>query len=228
MNDEKLNELWNEVHELNSRHFPGNTLAPILGGGKTDRPKTMLVFINPTARNTSSDPSWKGPRFPFIGTKQVWRIFHRAGLFDEELLSQINNSPAWSVEFTKKVLNFLQASGLYITNIVKWTGKDATLPDAEKIRLFLPILEKEIEIVKPERIVTFGLIPFERLTKQKIRLNDYYTDAMKASKLKSYQTKFGSHAAGVIPCYFPIGRGNPSRAVDILRLLKESIIESKP
>jgi hypothetical protein len=64
-----LSELWRYVNEINKRNFPKTKLRPILGGGKTDRPNIMLVFINPTARNISSDKGWLGPVFPFVGTK---------------------------------------------------------------------------------------------------------------------------------------------------------------
>ena len=68
-----LNELWRYVTELNREYFPENELMPILGNGKTYKPKLMFVFINPTGRNTSSVKIGRR-RFPFIGTKQVWRV----------------------------------------------------------------------------------------------------------------------------------------------------------
>lgn len=183
----------------------------------------MFVFINPTKRNISSDPFWQGPRFPFIGTKQVWRIFHRAGLFDDVLMENINSQHTWTVDFTNEVLRFLQRKKFYFTNIVKWTGHDATLPDAEKINLFLPILEREIELVKPEFIVTFGLIPFERLAKQKIKLGEYYYATMRRRVLRPFEIMINSTRTKIIPCYFPIGRGNPARAVELLAMLKQNI-----
>ncbi len=212
-----LEQLWSHVNELNKKYFPNNNLMPILGNGKTLKPKVMFVFINPTKRNISSDPQWKGPRFPFIGTKQIWRIFHRAGLFDDELMNKINISSDWSLDFTNNVLRFLQQKEFYITNIVKWTGHDATLPDSEKINIFLPTLEKEIELVKPEYIVTFGLIPFERLVKQKIKLRDYYSKVINNKKLRFYSFK----SSKIIPCYFPVGRGDPKKAVEILKLVND-------
>lgn len=215
-----LNELWEEVERINKENFPNNNLNPILGNGKLKNPKIMFVFINPTAKNISSSSTWKGPRFPFIGTKQIWRIFHKAGMFDSDLLSYIEDNKEWSLDFTNNVLDYLINNSYYITNIVKWTGHDATLPNSEKIKLFLPILEKEIEIVKPEFIVTFGLIPFENLTKTKIKLSDYYLKMMKDKKPSYFERKFGSHNTKIIPCYFPVGRGDPKKAVDILRLIK--------
>lgn len=219
MNCNFLDDLWQQVNELNKKHFPKNDLMPILGNGKTFKPKIMFVFINPTKKNISSDQKWAGPRFPFIGTKQVWRIFHRAGLFDDKLMHDINNSSTWSVDFTNEVLEFIKKKEFYITNIVKWTGHDATLPDSEKINLFLPILEKEVEIIQPEYIVTFGLIPFEKLTKQKINLSEYYNNIMENKKLTFYNYS----SSKIIPCYFPIGRGNPKKAVEILKIIKQNL-----
>lgn len=215
-----LAELWDIVHQVNKEHFPHNNLMPILGGGKTRNPKFMFVFINPTAKNISSDRKWAGPRFPFIGTRQVWRIFHRAGLFDDELMQKINNSSYWSLDLTDKVLAFLKEKSFYFTNIVKRTGNDAALPDAEKIKMFLPILEREIQLVRPHKIITFGLIPFENMTGQKIKLKDYYSDVINDRRLRSYKIRYGAFKTEIIPCYFPVGRGDPGKAVEILRLLE--------
>ncbi len=214
-----LDELWALVDELNRRCFPENRLRPILGGGRTCRPKVMFVFINPTGRNIGSDTEWQGPRFPFIGTKQVWRIFHRAGLFDDGLMEYINHNREWSLEFTDRVLSFLKRKSFYLTNLVKWTGRDATLPDSEKIRLFLPILEKEIEIVHPRYIVAFGLLPFESIAKRKIRLGEYYAEVKRTKRLIPFEVRLGQATRKVIPCYFPVGRGNPEKAVELLRLV---------
>jgi len=214
-----LADLWDHVDDINMKNFPSNHLAPIVGNGKSSYPKFMFVFINPTSRNISSDPSWKGHRFPFIGTKQVWRIFHRAGLFDDALMEQINKQSTWSIGFADKVLLFLQKKSFYITNIVKWTGKDASLPDSEKINLFLPVLKREIEIVKPKYIITFGLIPFQNLTNKKIKLSDYHSAVKKADKLQFYDLDISDSGSKVIPCYFPVGRGDPKKAVDILSML---------
>ena len=220
-NCKTLNELWARVEQVNRTHFPGNALAPILGGGQVSKPKAMFVFINPTVRNVSSDLDWQGPRFPFIGTKQVWRVFYRAGLFDSELMQQIESVSDWSVEFTGKVLKFLQDRGLYLTNIVKWTGYDSTLPGSNKIRLFLPVLEREIELVQPQYIVTLGLIPFESLVGRKIRLGDYHAEVMRTGELQFYNLAVGSADARVVPSFFPVGRGDPKRAVEILKLVAD-------
>ena len=213
-----INLLWEQVHKLHHRYFPGHHLAPILGGGQTKNPQIMFVFINPTARNISSDLNWKGPRFPFIGTKQIWRIFHRAGFLTPSLISLIEKNSRWSVEFAKELESFLQAQGLYLTNLVKWTGPDGSLPDRNKIDLFRPLLVREIEIVAPKYVVTFGSLPFKYLTGKTIKLGDYYDQVVRHG-LQSEEVQVGSAKTKVIPCYFPVGRGNPRRATEILKLV---------
>ena len=171
---ETLNQLWEEVRELNRKYFPDHMLAPILGGGQSINPKIMFVFINPTARNTSSDRNWKGPRYPFIGTKPVWRVFHRAGFLTDSLISRIEENPEWSVEFASELEGFLRERGLYLTNLVKWTGPDGSLPDRKKVDLFLPLAVREIEIVAPKYVVAFGSLPYRYLTGRAIKLGDHY------------------------------------------------------
>ena len=190
-----------------------------MGNGKLNNPNYMFVFINPTHKNATSSNDWKGFRAPWIGIKYIWKIFNRAGHFDDKLLKEIQSRNSWDVSFAKKVYDHLSSQGFYFTNLVKWTGENADLPNKEKIKLFLPLLKQEINIVKPKTIVTFGLMPFEALTGEKLRLKDYYEKAMATNQLKTYDFQADAHKTAVIPCYFPVGRGNPKRAVDLLRLL---------
>ncbi|MBW3001575.1 hypothetical protein KY338_00255 [Candidatus Woesearchaeota archaeon] len=214
-----LIQLWKKVDAL-SKRFPSQ-YKPVLGNGKCKNPKYMLVFINPTKSNISSHHSWKGFRAPFIGTKPVWKVLSKADFFGEQLTKIINISKTWSPFFAKNVYASLKFRKVYLTNIVKWTGNNADLPNAEKIKAYLPLLKKEIEIVKPKYIITMGLIPFEHLTGHKIKLGEYYKEVMKTKKLKTFDLKIDSKTYKVIPCYFPVGRGNPKRAAEILKLLKK-------
>lgn len=213
-----LKQLWKEVDKL-SKRFPSD-YRPILGNGKCDKPKFMIVFINPTKANISSHPGWKGFRAPFIGTKPVWRVLNNAGLIGKQSAKIIQISKDWSPWFAGIVYKSLARRGVYLTNIVKWTGSNADLPNAEKIKAFLPLLKKEIEIVKPKYIVTMGLIPFEHLTGQKIKLKDYYSEVQKKKRLRNFDLEINSKKYKVIPCYFPVGRGDPKKATEILKLLK--------
>lgn len=216
-----LNELWKDIEKITRFNFPDNKLQPILGNGQCTNPRFMIVFINPTIRNISSDSRWKGKRFPFIGRKRPWVEFFKAGLIeDKRIMKQIiENENNWDYEFTNSVCDYLSSKSLFITNIVKNTGDDAALPKSDQIKLYLPGFLKEIELVDPKYIITFGLIPFNALVKEKIKLMEYYKDVVSSGKVKFYTITVNNKNYKVIPCPYPIGRGNPKQAIEMLRVI---------
>jgi len=216
----QLNLLWKEVSKLDRELNHNNSLKPILGCGKKEKPKFMFLFINPTKRNVSSNPNWKGLRAPFIGTKNVWKVFYKAGLFEDELMKSIEHNERWSYEFANDVYRYMEGNDFYLTNIVKSTKNDASQPKSKEINLFIPLLKKEIEIVKPRYIICFGLIPFNSLIKEKIKLSNYFDTFTKTRELISYDLNINAFKTKVIPCYFPVGRGNPKKAIELLKFIK--------
>lgn len=214
-----LEQLWQYTQKLHLQKFPNSKLSPIYGGGKTSKPKYMFLFINPTYRNISSSPEWLGKRRPWTGTKYIWRILNSAGMFSSGMLKEIEDKKSWDVAFADKVYNHIKDQSIYITNVVKWTGENADLPNAKKINLFKPILEKEIELVNPKYIIAFGLIPFKALTNLNIKLGEYYKGCLKNNKPEFFKSVINEESYKVIPCYYPVGRGNPKRAVELLKML---------
>ncbi len=214
-----LDELFEYTQRLTTTHFPNHSLKSIMGGGLRDSPEIMFVLINPTYANISSKSSWTGPRFPFIGTRAFWRVLDRAGMMKPELMEYINENKEWSIDFARKMESYFGEQKWYFTNIVKYTGRDAALPDTQKIEIYYPVLQREIELVNPQMIVAFGLIPFERMTGKKIKLQDYYEKILKKGDVDSFCLIEGR--VPVIPCYFPVGRGNPARAVEMLKHIRE-------
>lgn len=216
-----LENLWEYTEDLHKQMFPNNTLSPIMAGGKLHNPKYMFVFINPTYKNVSSDPAWKGKRRPWTGTKYIWKIFNNAGHFDSELLTEIQKQDIWDTAFADKVYSHLEDRGFYFTNLVKWTGETGDLPDSTKVKTFLPILLQEIRIVQPKYIVTFGLMPFTALTNSQLNLGEYYEASTKEKALRPFLLTLDGTINKIIPCYFPVGRGNPKRATALLNLLPD-------
>jgi hypothetical protein len=88
----ELIELWKEVDNCKECKFSKNRLQHILGGGKELNPKIMFIFINPTHRNITSKPEYKGPRFPFIGTTDLLKMFADAGLLEDDLLNKTHDA----------------------------------------------------------------------------------------------------------------------------------------
>jgi uracil-DNA glycosylase len=211
-----LAELWNRIDECKDCFNSSNKLQHILGGGRENKPRAMFVFINPTHRNITSAPEYKGPRFPFVGTKEVWKVFHNAGLFSTELMEQINQGN-WNHELVRSVLNFLKESGFYFTNVSKCCNHDAALPNSEKIKKGEKTLLEEISIVRPKLIVTFGLIPTKVLTNTNIKLGTCLDEIRKGKDVVLQSKAIFGREYPLIPCYFPVGRGNPGKAIEILK-----------
>jgi uracil-DNA glycosylase len=218
---EQLNE---HIQAFNDHYYPESKLKPILGGGKNYKPNTMFIFINPTKRNVASDPTWTGKRVPWIGITPIWKVFAKAGIISDELNEQIQlKKKLWSPEFTDFVYNQLESTGLYLTNIVKWAGEDAALPEKEKIKRFLPILIKEIELVQPEKIVCFGTIPYFALTNDKTNLKTIYEEFKLTNKVSYRVIELQNYQPKALACYFPVGLGqfNQPKAIEMLNAINK-------
>ena len=209
---EALENLWKETDSCKTC---SSNLQHVLGAGA--RKGLMIVFINPTARNMSSNPSWRGPRFPFIGRKRPWDIFEKIGWIDKSLLEEINKKEnKWTYQFAEKVESYLKKRELYLTNIIKCTGKDATLPKISEIKSQLHIFEKEVELVDPKIIVSFGSLTTKAILKRDIKMSDLY------KKPEFFDVEIKKKKYKVFPCLYPIGRGNPKQAIEMLAYLNSS------
>jgi len=188
-------------------------LLPIPAGGCLKRPDIVLVFINPTARNISSKKSWKGPRFPFVGTNQVWRVLSNAGLVSGDF-SQIRKGD-WTVGFARGLERTLKKRKIALTNLCKETKPDGRNPGKEEIERGKKKLFREIGRMRPRAIIAMGLIPFEAIAGKKIKL--------KESAGKSFPAEILGRQYNVRPCYFPVGRGNPKKAEETLKLILKKL-----
>lgn len=80
----QLEDLKAEYDKLQIK-YGAKELTSIYNGGCTNNPDICFVFMNQTGRNIASDPNWKGRRSPWIGTKNIWKLFYRIGLLDEKI-----------------------------------------------------------------------------------------------------------------------------------------------
>ncbi len=202
----RLNRLFSKIPAADS-------LLPVPGNGCL-RPKVALVFINPTYRNVSTSPSWKGARFPFVGTKQLWKVLFKAGWLPGALWERIGEG--WTEELSFSVLRWMVENGIWLTNVVKTAYSHSNIPGREEIREGMEMLANEVGILKPEFIISMGLVPFKAMTGLSPRLGDIYRDVM-AGNVGEWEF-MGSM---LLPCYFPVGRGNPGRAVEMLAAYSE-------
>lgn len=216
----KMKDLYKEYDKL-QLEYGDKTLHSIYNGGCVDSPDICFVFMNPTGRNIASLPNWKGIYSPWIGTKNIWKLFKEIGLLDNELYEEIymKKPNDWNEEFALKVYNYITNKGFFITNLGKCTQIDARpLPDSVYLK-YLDLLKKEIELVNPKIIITFGNQVSSILLNQKVSVSEW--------RRKSEIIKIGKRDIPVYPVYYPIGNGifNIDKAIEDLKyIIKENKI----
>ena len=84
----KISDLNVEYDKL-QQEYGASELKSIYNGDCIDHPDICFIFMNPTGRNIASDPSWKGRRSSWIGTKNIWKLFYSIGLLDEKIYKGI-------------------------------------------------------------------------------------------------------------------------------------------
>ena len=81
----------------------------IYNGGCEENPDICFVFMNPTGRNIASIRTWKGRKSPWLGTKNIWKLFYNVNLLSEEPLikfkkrNQKNGIMNFVIMFMKKL-----------------------------------------------------------------------------------------------------------------------------
>jgi len=209
-----------QVIQLHSKYdklqlkYGDPTLSSIYGAGCINNPDIMFIFMNPTGRNISSVPSWKGLRAPWIGTKQVWDIFENLGLLRSEIYLKIKSikPEEWDYDFAEEVYNDIQKHSVFITNLAKCTQIDARPLNNSIFKDYLNLMYKEIEIVNPKKIVTFGNQVSSILLGKNISVSNYIDN--EKEMLNGYE---------IYPTYYPVGQGrrNISLAIDRIRRVLE-------
>ena len=88
----------------------------------------------------------------------------------------------------------LDRSELYVSNTVKFRPTKISAagrvvnrpPTREEIKLFLPWLKKEIEIVRPEVVVTLGNVPLKALTRPGAVIGDFHGRMVQEGEMRLY------------------------------------------
>lgn len=218
----ELVQLFQQVDCCHRCRKARNPLAHVLGGGETNRPEFCFVLINPTHRNISSRPGYSGPRFPFIGVRQFWRVLHRAGFISDETVAAVNER-SWLPDTTQKALSDLRRHSVYLTNLVKCTMDNPDVPSKAVFDEDWPLFLREMEIIRPKRIIAFGSLTFEVLTGSKVALRTYYEDVIQRRQMPAYRMRaIEDYPQAVLPNYFPVGRGNPSASSELLHVYRQA------
>lgn len=209
-----LNSEYDRLQQL----YGARELSAVYNGGCVDHPDVCFVFMNPTGKNPSANPDWKGRRSPWIGTKNIWKLFHRISLLSDgtfDTIQQLKPSQ-WTEEFADKVYSDVSKHKVFITNLGKCTQLDARpLPDSVYLE-YLELLYQEINIVKPKIIVSMGNQVSSILLGKKISVSQ--------CRKQGYTKDIMGRSYTIYPVYYPVGNGmmNMGKAVEDLNYILSS------
>ena len=152
-----LEDLKIEYDKLQKR-YGAKELDSINNGGCVKNPDICFVFMNPTARNIASSKEWKGLKDPWIGTKNIWDLFFKINLLDNDIYEKIRaiKGSEWTEEFAEEVYDNVKKHKYFITNLGKCTQIDARELPNSIYKEYLELFKQEINIVKPKVIILFG------------------------------------------------------------------------
>ena len=176
--------------------------------------------MNPTAKNISSKKSWGGIRAPWIGVKNAWKLFNSLGFIDDKTFSRISkiSSVGWSEEFAKETYSNISKNSIYITNLSKSTQLDARPLSDSIFRNYLELFKKEIGILKPRIIITFGNQVSSIIIGKKIAVSKY--------RKKCEEININGFDYLVFPVFYPVGQGTRNMPIardDIKWILKNKL-----
>ena len=193
-----LHPRFNTLH----RRFGSKSLRPVYGAGLIKKPRVMFVFINPTGKNISANQLWQGLRAPWLGTKQVWKLFYGVGLLSTKSFraTQTLEPNEWTLDFCRALYAGIAKHNAYITNCAKCTQNTAKPISTKALRAYLPLLFKEISIVQPQNIIVFGNQISSLISGFPVSVKDYL--GAKHEKLS-----ISGKPYKVFPVYYPVGQG---------------------
>lgn len=212
MNILQLKELNKEYDKL-QLIYGAKELDSIYNGGCENNPDICFVFMNPTGRNLASEKNWKGRKSPWLGTKNIWKLFYAVNLLSESTFNEIQKKKVkdWDYAFCDQVYDEITNNKLFITNLGKCTQVDARpLPD-DVLKKYLDLLLEEINIINPKIIITFGNQVSSIILNKKIAVSE--------NRKKYHELNVQDKTYKVYPVYYPVGNGifNIDKAIEDIR-----------
>ena len=212
----RLEDLKYQYDKLQMK-YGAKELKAIYNGGCINNPDICFIFMNPTGKNIASNPNWKGRRLPWIGTKNIWKLFYNLDLLDEKIYEEIQKRKPqdWDESFADLVYENVEKHKYFITNLGKCTQTDARILPNSVYTEYLELLLEEIEIINPKIIITFGNQVSSIVLNQNISVS------------KCRKQKFVKNIEGkeykIYPVYYPIGNGmmNIDKAIEDIKFVIE-------
>ena len=213
-NKMKIEELKKEYDKLQIK-YGAKQLDSIYNGGCEENPNVCFVFMNPTGKNIASDKSWEGRKSPWLGTKNIWKLFYKVNLLNEDILNQINEKKPkdWDYQFCDYVYDEIS------TNLGKCTQIDASPLPNEVLKKYLDLLFKEIDIIKPKVIIAFGNQVSSIILNKKISVSE--------NRKVCHKIEINNNEYKVYPVYYPVGNGifNIDKSIEDIKWIIENEIK---
>lgn len=201
MQDLQLPQFFPLLDKLQSC-YGDTSLRAAYGAGCIKHPKICMIFMNPTARTLSTLPEWPGLRAPWIGTKNIWKLFYALKLITKADFSktQTQKLDQWTPDFALHLYQSIAAQDVYVTSMGKCAQLDARpLPD-EVFRAYLEQTYEEILLLQPQKIVTFGNQVSSILLQKKVSVSQYEGSTYEDLAIRG-------NLFSVYPTYYPVGLG---------------------
>lgn len=218
-----LSDLNKEYDKLQKKYGDKN-LNSIYNGGCINNPDICFVFMNPTGRNIATSKEWHGIKAPWIGTKNVWNLFYKLNVIDDDIYTKIRSikGSEWTEEFASDVYANVSKHKYFITNLGKCTQVYVRALSDSVLEKYLFLLEKEIEIVKPKIIILFGNQVSSIVLKEKISVSQ--------ARRKCFLKEINGENYKFYSVYYPVGNGsfNIDKAIsDIEWIIDNQLVKKK-
>lgn len=216
----KIDVLKDEYDKL-QLIYGAKELDSIYSGGQDTKPDICFVFMNPTGKNIASAKTWNGRKSPWLGTKNIWKLFYNVDLLNKSTFDSIQEKKPkeWDYDFCDYVYEDVKKHNIFITNLGKCTQIDARLLSDEVLKKYLDLLLKEIDIVKPKIIITFGNQVSSIILNKKISVSE--------NRKTSHNLIINRRIYKVYPVYYPVGNGifNIDKAIEDIKWIIENEIK---
>ncbi len=170
--------------------------------------------MNPTGKNNSADPQWKGIHAPRLWTKNVWKIFFAANIISKETFDTIQSMKPRdrTPEFSKKLYQEIADKKVYITNLAKCTQVDARPLHDKVFKEYLKYTLQEIQEINPKKIIAFGNQVSSILLGRPIKVSEYKKDEHEELIIDGKKFR-------VYPTFYPVGQGMRNMPAAIERIV---------
>lgn len=214
-----LKDLQKDYDKLQMK-YGAKELDSIYNGGCENNPNICFVFMNPTGKNIASDKSWLGRKSPWLGTKNIWKLFYNVDLISKDTYNKIQNKKPkdWDYEFCDYVYDEISKNKIFITNLGKCTQIDARPLSDEVLKKYLDLLFKEIDIIKPKIIITFGNQVSSIILNKKISVSQ--------NRKVCHKININNNEYKVYSVYYPVGNEifNIDKSIEDIKWIIENEI----